>query len=94
MPHSFLKSITNFVTVRKAVNEIFIIEFGKNLRKIRLSKNVSMQTLAYTINVEYSQISRIELGKINTSISIVFEIANALEVPLKNLFDFELNTKQ
>lgn len=49
-----------------------------------------MQTLAYTINVEYSQISRIELGKINTSISIAYEIANALEVSIKELFDFEI----
>ena len=53
--------------MRKEVNENFIKAFGENLRKVRMSKNVSMQTLAYTINVEYSQISRIELGKINTS---------------------------
>jgi hypothetical protein len=53
MPYYFLLSFTNFVIVRKAVNETFIKEFGKNLRKIRLSKKMSMQTLAYTINVEY-----------------------------------------
>jgi transcriptional regulator with XRE-family HTH domain len=76
--------------VRKAVNEIFIKEVGKYLRKIRLSKKMSMQTLAYTINVEYSQISRIELGKINASISTVYDIAEALEVPLQLLFDFEI----
>ncbi len=50
---------------------------------------MSMQTLAYTINVEYSQISRIELGKINTTINTVFEIANALEVPLNDFFNFQ-----
>ncbi len=76
--------------MRKAVNETFIIRFGKNLRKIRLDKKMSMQTLAYTINVEYSQISRIELGKINTSIGTVYEIAEALEIPIKELFDFEI----
>lgn len=90
MPYYFLFALPNFVAVRKAVNDIFIKEFGKNLRKIRLSKKVSMQTLAYTINVEYSQISRIELGKINTSINTVYEIAAALEVPLKLFFDFEI----
>lgn len=82
--------MTNFVVVRKQVNKAFVIAFGNNLRKIRLSKNVSMQNLAYAINVEYSQISRIELGKINTSISIVYDIAVALEVPLSSLFDFEI----
>lgn len=75
--------------MRKAVDDSFIIEFGKNLRKIRLSKGISMQNLAYTINVEYSQISRIELGKINTSISTVFEIAKALDVPIHKFFMFE-----
>jgi transcriptional regulator with XRE-family HTH domain len=75
--------------VRKAVDESFIIEFGKNLRKIRLSKGISMQNLAYTINVEYSQISRIELGKIKTSISTVFEIAKALDVPIHEFFIFD-----
>ena len=79
--------------MRKAVNETFIKEFGKNLRKIRLSKKVSMQTLAYTINVEYSQISRIELRKICTSISTIYEIAEALEVPLHLFFDFEIVEK-
>lgn len=80
--------------MRKAVNETFIKEFGKNLRKIRLSKKVSMQTLAYTINVEYSQISRIELGKICTTISTIYEIAEALEVPLHLFFDFEIVEKK
>jgi transcriptional regulator with XRE-family HTH domain len=81
--------LSNFAFVRKAVDESFIIGFGKNLRKIRLSKGISMQNLAYTINVEYSQISRIELGKINTSISTVFEIAKALDVPIHEFFIFD-----
>lgn len=80
--------------MRKAVNDIFIKEFGKNLRKIRLSKKMSMQILAYSINVEYSQISRIELGKINTSINTVYEIAEALDVPLHLFFDFEIEKKK
>lgn len=79
--------------MRKEVNDIFIKEFGKNLRKIRLSKKMSMQTLAYTINVEYSQISRIELGKINTSLNTIYEISEALDVPLQLFFDFEIVKK-
>jgi transcriptional regulator with XRE-family HTH domain len=89
MPQLFINSLSNFVAVRKAVNESFIIKFGLNLRKIRISKKISMQNLAYAIEVEYSQISRIELGKINTSISTVSELAKALEVPVTDLFNFE-----
>ena len=80
--------MTNFALVRKTVNEQFVIEFGLHLRKIRKEKNISMQTLAYMVNVEYSQISRIEHGKINTSLSMVYELALALEIEVKELFDF------
>lgn len=85
--------MSNFVAVRKTANEIFIKAFGNNLREIRLAKKISMQNLAYSINVEYSQISRIELGKINTSVSTVYDIAIALEVPLQDLFNFEIEEK-
>ena len=59
-----------------------------------MSKKMSKQTLAYTINVEYSQISRIELGKINTSINTVYDIAEALDVPLHLFFNFGIDKKK
>jgi cytoskeletal protein RodZ len=57
--------------MRKVVNIFFVKEFGKSLRKIRVNKKMSMRTLVYTINVEYSRIISIELGKINTSINTI-----------------------
>lgn len=76
--------------MKASINKDFIILFGKNLRKIRESKEISMQALADTINVEYSQISRIERGLINTSIGIAYELAKALEIDIKELFDFPI----
>lgn len=72
------------------IDQEFIISFGKNLRKVRESKNMSMQTLADIINIEYSQISRIERGLINTSIGIIYEISKALEIDIKELFNFTI----
>jgi transcriptional regulator with XRE-family HTH domain len=66
--------------------------FGMRLRDIRKSKNLSQQQLAYTADLELSQISRIERGIINTSISQVFQIARALNVHVKEFFDFDLET--
>jgi transcriptional regulator with XRE-family HTH domain len=66
----------------------FIINFGANLRKLRIRKNLSMEQLAYTSNMEYSQISRIERGIINTKISTANSLAKSLEVPIQDLFDF------
>ena len=90
MPYKNSNALPNFVIVRKSVNEIFIKEFGEKVREIRLQKNISMQTLAYMINVEYSQISRIEQGKINTSINMVYEISIALQIKPSELFNFDI----
>jgi transcriptional regulator with XRE-family HTH domain len=74
--------------VRKDVEIESIILFGKQLRLIRQSKGLSMEKLAALSSFEYSQISRIELGQINTSLDTVFKLAKALNVPTKDLFDF------
>jgi transcriptional regulator with XRE-family HTH domain len=78
--------------VKASIDKEFIILFGQNLRKIRESKKISMQNLADTINVEYSQISRIERGLINTSIGVAFAISKALEIEIQELFNFKTDT--
>jgi len=67
----------------------FIIKFGENLRTIRETKKMSMEDLANACDMEYSQISRIERGKINTKISTTNALAKGLKIPLKDLFDFK-----
>ncbi len=69
-------------------HEQFIQSFGINLRRIRIEKGLSQEELANATNLEISQINRIELGKINTSISHVKIIADALNLQPKELFDF------
>tara|TARA_R110000851_G_scaffold61343_4_gene141171 strand:- start:276553 stop:276777 length:225 start_codon:yes stop_codon:yes gene_type:complete len=74
--------------VKTQEDKIFVKKFGKNLRKVRKSKKISMTKLAFDSGLEYSQISRIELGQINTSIAAVNSIALALKIETKELFDF------
>lgn len=74
--------------VAKIRDEIYIKEFGVNLRKIRNSKKISMTELANICNIEYRQVSDIELGKINPTISTVKALAQALGLSPKDLFDF------
>ncbi|MBW8523915.1 helix-turn-helix domain-containing protein [Chryseobacterium chendengshani] len=85
--------ILNLCLVKASIDKQFIVLFGQNLRKIRESKKISMQSLADTINVEYSQISRIERGLINTSIGIAHSISQALEIDIKELFNFQVEKK-
>jgi len=74
---------TKYVRADEAIRK-----FGTNLRKLRKEKGMSMQELADISDVEYSQISRIERGLINTSLSNVFAVAQALEVDPRELFSF------
>lgn len=50
------------------------------IREARTKKGLSQQKLAHLCEVELSTINRIELGKLNPSISILYLIAEKLEV--------------
>jgi transcriptional regulator with XRE-family HTH domain len=69
-------------------DKVVIKKLGEKIRKIRLNKKISQEDLAYSCGLEYSQINRIELGKVNTSISHLFLIAKSLKVDPKELIDF------
>ena len=66
----------------------FLIAFGKNLRKYRKLKGFTQEQLAIDLNIEISQISRIERGVINTSIGNINAISKVLKIDIKELFDF------
>jgi len=51
-----------------------------NVRKYRIKANMSQTVLADIVGVTYSQIARIELAEINTSVSMIYLIAKALEI--------------
>lgn len=69
----------------------YIKLFGNNLRELRLLNNLSQEDLAFTADISISQISRIERGKINPTISTIKTIATALNIEMKELFDFDNN---
>jgi transcriptional regulator with XRE-family HTH domain len=61
---------------------------GTRIREIRVDKGLTIEKLALESGIDYTQISRIELGKINTSIYQIYVITKKLEVPMKDLFVF------
>lgn len=70
----------------RQVDEALIKAFGMRVREIRQEKGMTMKELAAKSGLPYSQISRIELGQVNTSIDSAGVIAKALGVELKELF--------
>ena len=47
--------------------------------------------MAQHCNIDYSDISKIEKGKINIQLLTVFELAKGLNIHPKELFDFDFS---
>ena len=62
--------------------EELIVKVGKRVREIRLSKGLTLERVAFDAGIDYSQLSRIELGKINTSIYQIYVVSKSLDVPI------------
>jgi transcriptional regulator with XRE-family HTH domain len=77
--------------VKKLEHKHFLINLGKNLKALRLSANFTQEQLGNEIGVEISQISRIERGLIGTSVATFFDISKALNIPLKDFFNFNID---
>lgn len=73
--------------MQKIRNEEILIKLGENLRRLRTGKNMSQEELALKAGLALSQISRIENGKLNSSISTIIVIAKTLNVHPGELFE-------
>ncbi len=76
--------------VRKKVDIEFLKLFGNNLKKIRVSKNITQAQLSIDCDFDVSVLSRIERGAVNTSLFHLKLISDALNVDIKVLFNFEI----
>lgn len=61
---------------------------GERIKMLRAAHNISQQDLAAKCNFEKSNMSRIESGNVNATVSTLNKIAVALNIPLKEIFDF------
>ena len=59
---------------------------GTKIREIRTNKGLSIEKLANEAGIDYTQLSRIELGKINTSVYQVYVISSSLSVSVPEIF--------
>ncbi len=62
---------------------------GKNIKKYREAKSLSQNQLAEALDFSREHIGAVEIGKEFISLRKLFEIADILEVPVKNFIDFE-----
>lgn len=70
-------------------NEKVLRAVGMNIRKLREKSGFSQQEFADLCDMELSQINRIELGEINTSVSVLFIIAEVSKIKPSKLLDID-----
>lgn len=63
---------------------------GARIRMLRHARNLSIEKVALDAGMEYTQLSRIELGKINTSVYHIYKISRSLNIMIPEIFN-ELN---
>lgn len=79
---------SQFSVVKSDRHSAFLQGFGRNLKQVREEKGLSQEKLAFTSELSISQISRIERGVINTSLSQLVSISQALGIQPYELLKF------
>ena len=62
--------------------------FGAKLAYVRKSKKLSQMKLAEIVDMNFNYIGQIERGEANVTIKTMRILANALDIELRELFDF------
>ncbi len=67
-------------------NKVVMKLFGSNLKRIREARGLTQEYLAEEAGISQTQITRIESGTLNTSISTLHSLVQALDCGYNDLF--------
>jgi transcriptional regulator with XRE-family HTH domain len=62
-------------------------KIGLRIKQLRTEKGLSQADFGLEINVEKSNVSRMESGRFNTKIHTLYRVAEAFELSLSDLLD-------
>ena len=69
--------------------EKILIIFARNLRMLRAAKKISQEKLAEMANITHQHLYRIENCKASPTITVIVNIAKALDVDLNTLLPLD-----
>lgn len=70
------------------------VEVGKRLRELREARNLSMRELARLSGLSANALSTIERSKSSPSVSTLYKLAEALEVPITAFFRMDVRQQE
>ena len=68
------------------------MDFGKKIQMLRKSQGLSQESLATILNINRNNLSRIENGKSEPTLSIIRNMVNYFKVDVASLMDIEGNS--
>lgn len=82
----FVQDIRSVINVR---DEVLIKAFGKHVRELRKKQGLTMEKLAALANIDYRQLSYIELGEVNITLSSIYALAKAFDISISELLKID-----
>lgn len=71
------------------MNTKVLEKLGENLKKYRLQADLTQEMLAEKVGIHPTYVGKLEGGKNNPSVKMLFKISRALNITLSNIFDFD-----
>lgn len=71
------------------MNTKILNKLGNKLKCIRKEKGFTQEQLAEQVNIHPTYVGKIESGKNNISVILLYKISRALGVKLSEIFDFD-----
>ncbi|MGG5903919.1 MULTISPECIES: helix-turn-helix domain-containing protein [Sphingobacterium] len=81
--------MSQFRYVKHIRNEDLIKALGQRVRDLRSERKLTMEKLAELSGIDYRQLSYIELGQTDASLSTLYALSQGLNVTLSFLMDSE-----
>ena len=70
------------------MNTEFLKQLGKKLKEVRLKNNLTQEVLAEKVGIHPTYVGKLEGGKNNPSILMLYKFSKVLNIELKDLLDF------
>lgn len=70
------------------MNTSLLKNLGKNIKKYRLKAGLTQEQLAEAVGIHPTYVGKLEGGKNNPSVVLMYKITQVLEIKLASIFEF------
>lgn len=71
------------------MNTKILSMLGENLKKYRIDANLTQEQLAEIVGIHPTYVGKLEGGKNNPSVKMLYKITRALNIKFCDIFDFD-----